>query len=142
MARIDRFRVGVILGALAAGGFALAVRGHLHIDATIAQTLVGAFSVLAGFLVSALAFIRPVETGTSRGLAVSQELSKKAIRISVFFYLYLLNIALLLTYLIARTEDGGSLDVLGKVALAGSIFSLVVSVELPRMIVKLRTFQS
>ncbi len=142
MARIDWFRTGLLVAALVAFGFALSMRAYLRMDVSVAQTLVGAFSVLAGFLVSALAFVRPIDPSSLVGLSQSQEMKKKIARLSFYFYLYLANVFGLILYSILRDSSGGEIEILGSLALSLSLASLIASAELPRLILQLREFQS
>lgn len=141
MPRIDWLRFGILLVAIVAATITLASDRLVFIDVSIAQTLIGTFSVLAGFLVSALAFIRPVQPVTTLDKAVNGELTKRTIRLSAYFYLYLLNVLLLLAFTILRDHQNVVFPVLGKIALAVALFSVVLSLEVPRLIMKLRAFQ-
>lgn len=142
MRRLDWIRVAILAAAVGIAGFAFAARGMVFINETIAQTLIGTFSVLAGFLVSALAFIQPVQSSTTLDKAFNNEVRKRTTRLSAFFYLYLINILALLAYTILKEAADRPFPQLGTLALCLSLFSLVVSLEVPRMVIKLRALQS
>ncbi|RYD85730.1 MAG: hypothetical protein EOP84_01485 [Verrucomicrobiaceae bacterium] len=142
MSNIDVTRSVIWLVAIAVGAVTLIVSGGLFLDVTIAQTLIGTFSVLAGFLVSALAFIQPADPASIVGTATNAELKKRTVRLSFFFYLYLLDIIALLAFSIVRDDTTNTIPWLGRIALALSMFSVVLSLEVPRMVLKLRAFQS
>ncbi|MDP3492612.1 MAG: hypothetical protein Q8R82_05825 [Hyphomonadaceae bacterium] len=142
MRGIDPIRSVIWLVAIAVAALTLSTDRFLVIDLTIAQTLIGTFSVLAGFLVSALAFIQPVDPNTTIGVATNSELKKRTVRLSFFFYLYLVDIILLLIFSIIRDSANLPHPLLGRVALAFSLFSIVLSIDVPRMVLKLRALQN